>query len=273
MEELDHHQLRAKIIEWADRVKYWEIEWRTGIYPGEMAAFLGLCDLCGVRSIVESGRGEHAYSSQILGEYSKVNNVQVVSIDLSPIEGKGFQGRLGQYRKIRYVVGNAFDVLPRAIRGLNSPIALLLDGPKLEPANRLSLVATMMFDIRVIAHHNCPLSSPWGKEFSSVFPNAFHYEDIGLPACSEWQEFKQWEAKRVNNYEVYDEAHRMPGRSLKGSSLAMAYLPTPLRSKRRLFQLQGGLPWYRPVWLWTKWCISNVWLSFSNSPAQEKFAE
>ena len=84
---------------------------------------LGLCDLCGVRSIVESGRGEHAYSSQILGEYSEQKDVEVVSIDLNPIEGKGFHERLERYRKIRYVVGNAFDVLPRAVQVL---MALLL---------------------------------------------------------------------------------------------------------------------------------------------------
>jgi hypothetical protein len=271
MKELDDQQLKAKIIEWANRIKGWEIEWQTGIYPGEMAAFLGLCDLCGVRSIVESGRGEHAYSSQILGEYSEQKDVEVVSIDLNPIEGKGFHERLERYRKIRYVVGNAFDVLPRAVQGLNAPIALLLDGPKLQPANRLSLVATMMFDIRVVAHHNCPLSSAWGKEFSRVFPNSFHYEDTGLFTCSEWQEFKQWEAKWVRHYEVFDEAHGVPGRSLKGSSLAMAYIPAILRSRRRLFELQGGFPWDRPVWLWAKWHISNLWLSFFDSQPREKF--
>jgi hypothetical protein len=264
MKELDYQQLRSKIIEWANRLKGWEIEWQTGIYPGEMGAFLGLCDLCGVRSILESGRGEHAYSTQILGEYSEIKNVEIVSIDLNPTEGKGFHERLGHYGKIKYVVGNAFNVLPHAIQGLNGPIALLLDGPKLQPANRLSLVATMMFDIQVVAHHNCPLSSPWGKEFSIVFPNAFHYEDIALSTCLEWQEFKQWEGKWVHNYEVHDEAHGLPGRSLKGSSLAMAYIPGMLHSRRRLFELQGGLPWYRPVWLWAKWHISKVWLSFLN---------
>jgi hypothetical protein len=165
---------------------------------------------------------------------------------------------------MRYVVGNAFDVLPRAVQCLSGPVALLLDGPKLQPANRLSLVATMMFDIRVVAHHNCPLSSPWGKEFSRVFPNAFHYEDIGLSGCSEWQEFKQWEGRWVHNYEVSDKAHGLPGRSLKGSSLAMAYISALPRSRRRLFELQGGLPWYHPAWLWAKWHISKVWLSFLN---------
>lgn len=270
MEELDYQQLSAKIIEWANRIKGWEIEWQTGIYPGEMAAFLGLCDLWGVRSIVESGRGEHAYSSQILGEYSEQKDVEIVSIDLSPVEGKGFHERLGRYRNMRYVVGDAFDVLPRAVQGLNGPIALLLDGPKLQPANRLSLVATIMFDIRVVAHHNCPLSSPWGKEFSRVFPNAFHYEGIGLCTCSEWHEFKQWEAKWVHHYEVYDEAHGVPGRSLKSSSLAMAFVSPLLRSKRRLLELQGGLPWYHPTWLWAKWHIAKVWLSFFGRGAEEK---
>ena len=253
----EHHgqQLEAKIIKWAYEIKAWGIEWHTGIYPGEMAAFLGLCDLCGVRSIIESGRGEHAYSTQILGEYAERTGVKVVSIDFSPPERNPFHERLQRYPNLRCVAGDTFDVLPDAAYGLPGPVALLLDGPKMQPANRLSLVASIVFDTQVVAHHNCHLFSPWGKEFTLVFPGTFHFEDLGLAVIPKWQEFKRWEKECVGGYEQYDEVHELPGRSLRTSSLAMASLSPNLRSTKRLLELQSGPLCYNPLWLWVKWSI------------------
>ena len=246
-------RLRAMILKWAAEIKAWGVEWHTGIYPGELAAFLGLCDLRGVRSIVESGRGEHAYSTQVLGEYAERTGAKVASIDLSPAQGKAFQEGLKRYHNLRCIVGDTFYVLPDAALGTPGPIALLLDGPKLQPANRLSLVASIMFDVQIIAHHNCPLSSSWGREFAKVFPAAFHYEDLGLSADLRWQEFKRWEHEWVKGYEVYDAVHGIPGRSLDASSLAMAVVSPEQRSIRRLLKLRRGCLQYNPLWLWLKW--------------------
>lgn len=248
-------ELRAKILKWAGEIRSWRIPWHTGIYPGEMAAFLGLCDLCGIRSIIESGRGDHAYSTRILGKFADQTDVKITSIDFSPVEGNTFQEPLRQYCNLQCIVGNAFDVLPDVAREVQGPIALLLDGPKLEPANRLSLVASYMFDIHVVAHHNCPLEAPWGKEFSQIFPCAFHYEVLGLAQIPEWQEFKQWENGCVNDYEMYDEVHRVRGRSLGYSSLAMGVLSDNKLSKRRFLELRIDPLRYHPWWLWLKWSL------------------
>lgn len=250
--------LASKIAYWAKQIKAWGIEWKTGIYPGEMAAFLGLCDLCGTRSIVESGRGEHAYSTQILCEYAQRENVRVVSVDFEPVQGRSFQERVQTYRNLECVTGDAFAILPTAVRRLPGPMALLLDGPKLQPANRLSLVASIMFDFRVIAHHNCPLDAPWGREFAEVFPGAFHYEDLSLEQIGEWREFKAWERQWVGEYEIYDEVHDARGRSLEASSLAMALVGPNKPSSRRLLELGITPLRYHPVWLWTRWHLSQV---------------
>jgi len=257
MREGNCYDLQARIIGWAREIRAWEIEWRTGIYPCEMAAFIGLCDSFGIRSIVESGRGEDAYSTQVLGEYAERTRVKIVSIDFGPTQGKAFQQRLEHYHNLRCVVGDTFDVLPHAMVGMPGPIAILLDGPKLQPANRLSLAASIMWEIRIVAHHNCPSLSPWGKEFGKVFPGAFHYEQLGLVDVPEWQEFKRWEKEWVKSYELYDEAHGIPGRSLGASSLAMAVLAPEQRQKARVLELQSGHPRYNPLWLWLKWSWSR----------------
>jgi len=162
------------------------------------------------------------------------------------------------YHNLSCVNGNTFNILPKVAHGLPGPIALLLDGPKMQSANRLSVVASTMYDIQVIAHHNCFLGSPWGQEFAKVFPRAFHYEDLDLSSFSEWQEFKSWETEWVRGYEVSDAAHDTVGRSLQTSSLAMASLSPELRSQRRVFKSQGGLSPNTLAWLWFKWSGINL---------------
>lgn len=248
--EIDRGGLRAAILRWAGEIMTWDLGWDSGIYPGEMAAFLGLCDACAVRSVVESGRGE-GYSTQILGEYAARTGARVVSIDLEtdPEQARRCRERLSRFAQLRCIVGDAFDVLPEAVDGLPGPIAILLDGPKLHAANRLSLVASVMFPVGVVAHHNCELVTPWGKEFAEVFPSAFHYESLGMAGIPEWDTLKRWEREWVRGYELPS----IPGRSLAFSSLAMAVVSPEQRSKKRLVRLGAGAPRYNPMWLRLKW--------------------
>jgi predicted O-methyltransferase YrrM len=253
---VDADLLRSKIIFWAKQIREWGIAWRTGIYPAEMAAFLGLCDYSKIRSIIESGRGD-GYSTEIIGEYGDRTDTDVVSIDLEADanQARACRKRLERYRNLTCLVGDAFAVLPRAAANLRGPIALLLDGPKLQPANRLSLVASYMFDVGVVAHHNCPLEASWGQEFSNLFPGAFHYEQLNLSVHGEWQEFKKWERDWVGGYEQYDEVHMIRGRSLELSSLAMAVI-SQMKPSLSLFRGLVTRPLrYNPFWLWTKWSI------------------
>jgi hypothetical protein len=252
-------ELNKKIVKWALLIKSWGIKWETGIYPAEMAAFLGLCEQEQIGAIVESGRGDHAYSTQILAAYGKQMSVPIVSMDVTPIEKKVFKEVLSSYENLHCLTGDAFNILPRAIKGLDGTVALLVDGPKTELANTLSFVASTVFtDIHVIAHHNCPAESSWGEQFTQMFPGRFHYEDLELDGIQEWAEFKKWEAQWVGDYELYDEVHQVVGRSLQTSSLAMAILPSGQRPARRVFDLKGETLRYHPVLLWIKWSLSRM---------------
>ncbi len=231
----NREKLKRGILKWAGEIQTWGFEWVTGIYPGEMAAFLGLCEMVEIHSIIESGRGDHAYSTQILGEYSERTGARVVSIDYRPIEEKGFSSQLMRYKNLRCDHGDTYDVLPRAAHRLPGPLALLIDGPKLQEATKISAVASTLFDIRVISHHNFPSDSTWGQEFTRIFPGSFYYEGLGLASDPVWQAFKKWENDCVGGYEKFDEVHDSIGRSLQKSSLIMAVLPSdPPFNKRAL---------------------------------------
>ncbi len=242
--------LREKTLKWGAQIRMWNLDWETGIYPGEMAAFLALCDHAGVESIVESGRGLHAYSTHVLGEYADRTGVQVVSIDMEsdPVRGPECRRRLEKYRRVRCVTGDAYEVFPEAIALLPGPIALLLDSPKEFGANRLSLVASILFPIVVIAHHNSDPGVPWANQFAKLFPGAFHYEQLDRGA-EDWAQFKAWEREAVRGYEVPGN----PGRSLSRSSLVMARVapgPRPASILRGLGPLGQQATAFRLMMRW-----------------------
>ena len=262
LKNLDTSALKTKILRWANGIQSWNIEWVTGMYPGEMAALLGLFDLVGVKSIVESGRGLHAYSTQVLGRYSDIKGIKVVSIDFSPIEDNPFAPKLQVFKNLEFHAGDAFDVFPKAISGLQGPIGLLLDGPKYQKANRFSLVANMLYDIHVIAHHNASITLDATKEFKRIFPGAYHYEDLDLSSIEEWQIFKQWEYENVSGWEFEKEAddvNGFVGRSLEQSALVMTTQPPKKLSVRRLFEFKGFrvTTKFHPFRLWLKWIFSH----------------
>lgn len=251
--------LRAAILRWAEAIRASGVPWRSGpdghedsgIYPSEMAAFLGVCELNRVEAVVESGRGQHAYSTQLLGEYAQRTRVPVVSIDLetNPAAAQACRRRLERYRQVRCLQGNAFEVLPEILHTLPTPVALLVDGPKEEAANRLSLIASQLYDVRVVAHHNCDLTWPWGRTFARLFPGAFLYERLGLEAFEEWQAFRAWEAEWVTR----GQAAASNGRSLEHSSLALAAVPPGPHPWTRVVRWRRGLPSWALLRLWWAW--------------------
>ena len=210
---------------WANKIRSWNMEWKTGIFPLEMASFLSLCDSHKIKTIIESGRGTDAYSTQILGKYAEITGAKVVSIDLNPP-----QENLRRY-PIKFLTGNSFHILPDAFKKQPSPFAFLVDGPKGKEALRLSCAASYIWGIKVLAHHN--VDSP--QMFKTIFPGSFYYEDKGMGDL--WS-LKQWEKETVKKG-IYT------GRSLNWgeSSLIM----TPYADYAR----------FRFSWLWIKWILKN----------------
>lgn len=243
--------LRDRVVARAQEIAGQGAPWRSGIYPGEMAAFLGLCDVAGVEAIIESGRGEDAYSTQILGEYAEQTGVPVVSIgvDKDPVRGQECRNRLARYRHLRCLVGDTYRLLPEVAVRARGPLAILVDGPKGRLANLVSLVASCVFPVAVVGHHNAELATPWGREFARLFPGAFHYESLGLDELAEWRRFKRWEREAVGGFELPG----VPGRSLSASSLALARLPRAPRSKWWLLRGPGARGRLQAVALWRRW--------------------
>lgn len=245
--------LRERTIKWAGEIRKWNLDWETGIYPGEMAAFLAVCDLGDVESIVESGRGLHAYSTRVLGEYADRTGTQVVSIDMEsdPVRGPECRKRLDKYKRVRCVIGDAYEQFPDAIGLMPGPIALLLDGPKGFGANRLSLVASLLFPITVVAHHNSEAGVPWTTQFAKLFPGAFHYEELARDTDDEWAQFKAWEREAVKGYELPGS----PGRSLSRSSLVLTRVvpgPRPLSMLRGLRGFNDRVTAFRLMRRWQR---------------------
>lgn len=217
--------LHTAIIAWAKRIQDQNLPWTTGIYPAEMATFLGLCELQGVRGIIESGRGPDAYSTHILGMYGDHMNVPVISIDFSPIEDHHFAQSLSKYKSLKCLNGDSFVLMPSSMATLPGPIGMLIDGPKKYVANRLSFALSTRFPVRVVAHHNIESASLWWKEFATVYQGAQHFEDLGLQGDPAWEAFRVWEHKATGGYTVEDTAHNLPGRTLDESSLGFAVIP------------------------------------------------
>lgn len=248
----DSARLSALTLKWADMIRALPLSWNSGIYPAEMAVFLGLCELRGVRTIIESGRGPDAYSTHIIGSYAEKTGTKAISVDFSSIDAHHYGSQLKSYTALRCESGDAFTVLPKLCADAEYPIGLLIDGPKAFQANLLSFGLASSYDIAVVAHHNCEPPSPWWDEFSTVYQGAFHYEDLPLASTDAWNEFRSWEADYVGHYENRDEKHALPGRDLAVSSLSLAIL-VPERSADILRRIPSFLRRLRVRLLRLRW--------------------
>lgn len=233
--DLRSDEVRSRVVRWAEEIPAWGLPWKTGVYPSEMAFFLGACDALGIRSIVDSGRGPDAYSTHVLGEFSERTGVDVISIDLAPAEARHYAASLARYKRLSCLAGDAFALLPQVLRRAVAPAAILVDGPKKHEANRLSLVASALFDVHLVGHHNCQLDSTWGIEFARLFEPAHVLEDLGLSGLPRWDTFRAWETGATGGYEVEVPAGDVVlRRSLAASSLAIGCPPARGAALRRV---------------------------------------
>lgn len=241
-------EMKREILLWSQRMREWNLPWKTGIFPSEMAVFLGMCSVAKIRGIVDSGRGPHAYSTHVLGEFANATGAQILSLDFASPDTKGYGDSLRRYTRVRCMDGDAFELLPAEMPALPAPVALLVDGPKTFTANRLSLVLSVVWDVPIVAHHNCPPDEGWTRQFKTLFPGAFHMEDLGLEREGAWVEFREWERRLTGGKGPGAEIPGARGRSLEASSLVVGRGDVNRGQVGRV--LKGGL---RAWWLWRKW--------------------
>ena len=256
-----NQNMKYQELDWAIRIQEWKIPWVSGIYPGEMAAFLALCDKHKVKTIVESGRGE-GDSTHILSEYARRQGAKVISIDweLHPEITERCRLRLSAYPQTVLLKGDAMCLLPVAFSMAEGPFALIMDGPKFHLANKLSLVAACLYDVAVVAHHNCTPGTPWREAFGRMFRsarNAGDYQWTGSSIIeSRWVSFKDWEKEWVRGSEI-PSADCEEGRNLDRSSLAIAEVAPSERSLLRLLRFQSVSFRANPLLLAMMWAIKN----------------
>lgn len=106
-----------------------------GIFNSEMALVLGLCDRLGIEVVVESGRAR-GQSTYLLAKYLAWRGIAIHSIEYRKDEDAlfgekrlaGFDGVMLHYEDGRQAVPDIVKLFP------NAKIAVLLDGPKGQPA-------------------------------------------------------------------------------------------------------------------------------------------
>jgi hypothetical protein len=209
-----------------------------------MATFLGVCDVMQIKTVIDSGRGPDAYSTHMLGEFSEAKGISVYSFDLTPVENKYYQNTLARFQHIRLYAGDVFSQLPEVLRQCEKPVALLVDGPKREEAVRLSLIASIVFDIRIVALHNCPPDAAWTRQFKKMFNQPSTVEDFNMADFPEWQSFRTWEQQITGNYSVDSMERGVDlGRTLQTSSL-LTGLSEGYQGRKNLVWKAGLRGWF-----------------------------
>ena len=132
----------------------------------------------------------------------------------------------------------------------------------MQPANRLSLVATMMFifeSLPIIIVHYLRLGV---KSFQECFQMLFIMRISDYPPAQNGRNSNNGKEDGCTIMKCMMRHMVCPVDPSKARHWRWLIFGPCRRSRRRLFELQGGLPWYHPAWLWAKWHISKVWLSF-----------
>ena len=141
-------------------------EFRSGVAPAEMQAFLEACGELGVEHIIESGRGQFGYSTCVLGELAKRTGIRVTSIDWHDSMWKKVPECVEPYRKwVEILVGDSRHILPQLADSWDKPCALLIDGPKGDVATDLILKCVNRSpQLRLVGQHGT------SDSFVAAFP-------------------------------------------------------------------------------------------------------
>jgi len=111
-----------------------------------------------IKLILDFGRGPDAYSSIVLNEYVNQNNeVSYFSVDWNDFSDKEFFGKNQWNSKSKFLVGNAFDVMPSFIKEASlykGKVAVVIDGPKHKDQVLLALLAIRFLEPKILALHN-----------------------------------------------------------------------------------------------------------------------
>jgi hypothetical protein len=244
---------------WAERVRSLGAPWfRGAIFPSEMVAFLAACDRAGIDAIVESGR-QDGYSTAVLGDYAAVRGVPAVSIDLpsTPERGQRTRARLAG-APVELVDGNALLLLGEVVPAGARRVALLVDGPKDEVANRLLLAASARLPVALIGFHGHTIEEEERLEHARERREWFPQLEMGDlrrgAASAEVRALLTWEEELVrgldlaprrldrSNLALIEVRRRRSWPSLATYGRGRGLLELMAYASARLTPRRGGLP-------------------------------
>jgi hypothetical protein len=172
-----------------------------GILNSEMLMFVTLADALGVRHIIESGRAR-GQSTEIIARFFAGTDTRFDSIEYnrdSP-DARIAEARLKNL-PVRLHYGDAFKLVPHLLS--DSPVALLLDGPKGIDALRLAVSAMRNPCVRMVAFHDAHRGSQPMRGLIERYAKAVyasddvtyceHFADLDA-AC--WAELQRHSSRR-----------------------------------------------------------------------------
>jgi len=196
---IDNSLLSKKICKQASSLKSWSLQWKTGIYPSEMAFYLGCCSFFETKTIVESGRGPDAYSTFCLGNYATgLPDISVESFDFSPINNHHYGDILSKFDSVNFYDGDIFKILPQFLKNFKRGLSFIIDGPKDELAVDLGLSLISFFKPTFIAFHNMKKGSKFLDYFHKNGFQSIHFEDLDLENYNAWKDFREYESSLLS---------------------------------------------------------------------------
>jgi len=174
---LTSSQKHKNIINWGS-ITFLE----RGIINSEMLAIIGVIKELQISTIIESGRC-NGYSTMIMG--LALPNIPIISIELVRDSiAKQTEKNLQQFKNITLLYGDSNKIIPSVVNSTpKQSIAILLDGPKGEPAFKLfKKVSNHFTNIQVGFFHDCrrkfePADNPSRKTIGKYFNCLFFTDD------------------------------------------------------------------------------------------------
>ena len=146
-----------------------------GILNSEMLLFISLVRYFRIKLIIESGRGR-GQSTKIIAESFKSPQCKIFSIDYdkySPNVKVSFE-RLKDFRNLKLIFGNSFDIIPQLI---TENCCILIDGPKGVDSIRLTVEMLKNPLVKAVCIHDLHKDSPFRKSAEKIFTNYFFTDD------------------------------------------------------------------------------------------------
>lgn len=178
-----------------------------GIFGSEMALVIGLCRDMGVEVVIESGRAR-GQSTYLLAKY--LPGVTIHSVErYQDADAEFAYQRLRAFDTLRLWFGDGRKLVPQLVQvNVGKRIAILLDGPKGQPALDLlkectissDVVVGFIHDMRKVDHDQ---PAPFRIAAEKMFPGAFFTDDPAYVEATQHLDKPVWDIGAASNWRPF----------------------------------------------------------------------